>query len=97
MANIRIDPDSMDSRANEYRTEGQNVGQVIAKMDNLLAALQAEWEGEASRSYADRYQSDLKPAFLRAQELIDEIATALNQTASAMREQDAAIASGFRG
>ena len=93
---IRIDPDTMNQRANQYRTEAQNVGQVIQSMDNLLGTLQTEWEGSASQSYKDRYEGDLKPAFLRAQQLIDEIATALDKTAQQMREQDAAIASGFQ-
>lgn len=94
---IRIDPDTMDQRAGQYRTEAQNVGQVISSMDSLLNNLQSEWEGEASKSYAQRYYSDLKPSFQKAQELIEEIAQSLNKTASQMREQDAAIAQGFRG
>lgn len=96
MANIRIDPDTMNARAGEYRSEAEQVGQVISKMDSLLGALQSEWEGEASRSYAERYESDLKPSFQRAQEMINDIAQALDKTAQQMREQDAAIASGFR-
>lgn len=96
MANIRIDPDTMDGRANEYRAEAEQVGQVISNMDRLLSQLQAEWEGEASRSYAERFSSDLRPSFVRAQELINEIAVSLNRTAQLMREQDASIAAGFR-
>ena len=96
MSNIRIDPDTMDARAGEYRAEAEQVGQVISKMDSLLNALQSEWEGDASRSYSERYQGDLRPSFVKAQELINEIAQALNKTAQQMREQDAAIASGFR-
>lgn len=96
MSNIRIDPDTMNVRAGEYRNEADQVGQVIGKMDTLLSYLQAEWEGEASRSYIDRYQSDLRPSFQRAQDLINEIAVALDSTASMMREQDAHIAAGFR-
>ena len=61
MANIRIDPDTMDQRASQYRTEAQNVANVISNMDRLLANLQSEWEGEASKSYANRYQTDFKP------------------------------------
>ena len=95
MANIRIDPDTMDQRASQYRTEAQNVADVISNMDRLLANLQSEWEGEASKSYANRYQTDFKPNMQNVQQLIEEIASALNKTASQMREQDAAIASGF--
>ncbi len=93
---IRITPDVMRQRAGQYRNEAANVNAVIASMDNLLGMLQSEWEGEASQSYAQRY-AELKPGFQKAEELIQEIAQALDQTAAALEETDAAIASGFRG
>ena len=96
MANIRIDPDTMNQRAGEYRQAAGEVGAVISRMDGLLSQLQAEWEGEASKAYADRYYSDLKPSFQKAQQLIEEIAAALDKNATAMREQDAAQAAGWR-
>lgn len=96
MSNIRINPDAMNARAGEYRNEANEVGNVIGNMDRLLAQLQSEWEGEASRSYIDRYNSDFKPSFQRAQDLINEIAAALDITAARMRDQDAVLAAGFR-
>lgn len=93
---IRITPDQMRSRAGEYRVEADNVGNVISKMDSLLAALQTEWEGEASRAYEARF-NELRPSFVRAQELINEIAQSLDSTAQSLEETDANIASAFRG
>ncbi|MGN0517470.1 MAG: WXG100 family type VII secretion target [Acutalibacteraceae bacterium] len=96
MANqIRITPDQMRGRATEYRNESENVAQVIRKMDNLLTALQGEWEGAASESYAAKFQ-ELRPGFVKAQELINEIAAALDATARTIEETDANIASQFR-
>ncbi len=96
MANqIRISPDQMRSRASDYRKEAGIVGEVIAKMDTLLTELQGEWEGEASASYAARY-AELKIGFLKAQELIGEIANALDSTANIVEETDSNIASQFR-
>ena len=93
MANqIRITPDQMRQRANEYRAEADTVNGVISKMDSLLSALQGEWEGAASESYAARYQ-ELK----KAEELIREIAAALDSTARIVEETDSSIASQFRG
>lgn len=85
---IRISPDVMNQRAGQYRNEAQNIGQVISSMDGLVSNLQAEWEGEASNAFVERYQSDLKPSFQRAQQLIEEIAAALDSTANDMRETD---------
>ena len=97
MANqIRVTPDQMRQRAGEYRNQAEAVHSVISKMDSLLQQLQGEWEGQASESYAARYQ-ELKPGFVKAEELIKEIAQALDSVAKSVEEQDRSIASQFRG
>ena len=97
MANqIRITPDQMRERANQYRTEAGTVNGVISKMDSLLQMLQGEWEGAASESYATRYK-ELKPGFVKAEELIREIAAALDSTAKIVEETDTNIANQFKG
>ncbi|MGO5175669.1 WXG100 family type VII secretion target [Ruminococcus sp. LCP21S3_E8] len=96
MANqIRITPDQMRGRASEYRTQASNVESVITKLDNLLQNLQGEWEGQASESYASRYQQ-LRPGFVKAQDLINEIASALDSTANIVEETDTNIANQFK-
>ena len=93
---IRITPEIMRERAGQYRNEANEVNGVIMRMDNLLNNLQSEWEGQASQSYAARY-AELKPGFQKAEELINEIAMALDNVASQLEQTDASIASGFRG
>lgn len=93
---IRITPDQLRDRAKEYRNEADNVNGVISKMDTLLEALMNEWEGSASEAYAARYQ-ELKPGFLKAEELIREIAAALDSTAEIVAQTDADIANQLRG
>jgi len=92
---IRITPDQMRQRANDYRREADTVNGVIVKMDSLLQQLQSEWEGAASESYAARYQ-ELKPGFMKAEELIREIATALDSTAKIVEQTDSEIANQFK-
>ena len=97
MANqIRITPDQMRERANQYRGEAETVNGVINHMDSLLQQLQSEWEGAASESYAERY-AELKPGFMKAEQLIREIAAALDSTAKIVEETNASIANQFRG
>ena len=91
---IRMTPDTMRTRANEYRTESQNVSDVISKMDQLLTTLQSEWEGAASDAYAAKFE-ELRPSFVAAKELIDDIAAALDKTAEAVETTDSRIASQF--
>lgn len=95
MSNIRISPEDMRGRAGEYDAQASAVGDVISEMDRLLGALQEEWEGEASVAYAEKF-NELRPGFVKAQELITEIAEALRQTAQNMEDTDNQIAAGFR-
>ena len=96
MANqIRITPDQMRQRANDNRREADPVNGVSKKMDAILQQLQNEWEGSASESYATRY-SELKPGFMKAEELIREIATALDSTANIVEQTDSEIANQFK-
>lgn len=96
MANqIRISPEQMMERAAQYRAEADVVNGVIGKMDTLLSELMNEWEGAASQSYAERY-GELRDGFVSAEELIREIATALESTAKIVEETDSNIASQFR-
>jgi WXG100 family type VII secretion target len=92
---IRMTPDQMRVRAGEYRTQASNVEQVIQKMDTLLTNLQAEWEGNASEAYATKF-GQLRPSFVEAKNLIDDIAKALDQTANAVESTDNEIANQFR-
>jgi WXG100 family type VII secretion target len=96
MANqIRMTPEKMRSRAVEYTTQASNLQSIITKMDGLLKNLQGEWEGSASEAYAARF-AELRPGFVKAKELIDEISSALKSTAQIVEETDKSIASQFR-
>ncbi len=92
---IRMTPDTMRTRAAQYGAEADRLGEIIRSMDGLLASLQSEWEGASSESYAQRY-AELKPGFLKAEELIREIRQALMATANTLEQTDAMIASQFR-
>jgi WXG100 family type VII secretion target len=96
MANqIRMTPETMRQRANEYRKEAQTVEEVINRMDKLLTQLKDEWEGAASQAYAQKF-SELRPGFVKAKDLINDIAAALDKTAQIVEQTDADIASQFR-
>ncbi len=97
MANqIRMTPETMRIRANEYTNEANNIEQVIGKLDRLLTQLQSEWEGDASRAYAEKF-AQLRPGFVKTKELVDEISAALKKTAQIVEDTDKNIAGQFRG
>lgn len=93
---IKMTPEEVRASANQYRQQAEIVNGVITKMDTLLTQLQGQWEGSGSQSYASRY-ADLKPGFTRAEELINEIATALDAAANAIERGDAEAARQFGG
>ena len=96
MANqIRMTPEMMRTRASEYTTQANNLQQIITKMDTLLRQLQSEWEGEASRAYATKF-AELRPGFVKAKDLIDDISSALRSTAQIVEDTDKNIAGQFR-
>lgn len=97
MANqIRMTPETMRTRASEYTTQAGNIQQVIDKLDRLLQQLQQEWEGDASRAYADKF-NQLRPGFVKTKDLVDEISAALRKTAQIVEDTDRNIAGQFRG
>ncbi len=95
MAQIRVTPDTLRTRAGQYTTEQGNMSTMISTLDTLLENLQSEWEGSASEAYAEKY-AELKPGFEAAENLLGEIAAALNSVADAMEEMDTTIADQFR-
>lgn len=92
---IRMTPETMRQRAGEYTTQANNLQSIITKMDALLKQLQSEWEGNASEAYAAKF-AELRPGFVKAKELIDEISTALKNTAEIVSQTDQNIANQFR-
>ncbi len=81
---IRMTPDTMRERAGEYRTEAENVQNVIDKMADISCNPLTEWEGSASEAYVNKF-AELRPSFVKGKELIDDIAMALDKTCRGSR------------
>jgi len=95
MAQIRMTPETMRTRAGQTDKQAEAVQNVMTAMDNLLNTLKGEWEGEAVKGYEERYNR-IKPSFKNAKALLDEIAHNLRATAQIVEETDKNIASQFR-
>ena len=92
---IRVTPDQMRAQAKQYVIEADKVNGTIARLDSLLKELQSEWEGDASVAFANRF-NELRPGFVKAEELIREISAALNATANTIEQTDEEIAKKYR-
>ena len=92
---IRMTPEQMRQRANEVRVQGENFQDVINRMQQKINELQTEWEGQASRAFAEQFDR-LKPAFNDMRRLIDDIGGQLDATANSVEQLDQDIANRFR-
>jgi len=92
---IRMTPEQMRSRAGEVRKQGDAFQDVIGRMQVIINELQTEWEGQASRAFAEQFDR-LKPAFNDMRNLIADIGTQLDGTANAVEQLDRDIASKFK-
>lgn len=95
MAQIRMTPDTMRTRARETNQSKRKAEEVKGEMDRLLRTLQAEWEGEAVKGYADRY-AKIAPVLKNTIDLLDEISKNLTSTAKIVEETDREIAAQYR-
>ena len=91
---IRITPEEMRGCANSCRNYGDTCQDLIQSTQTLIDNLQQQWEGMASRAYADKFAS-LRPSFDRMRELYEELAQQLDGTAAAMEGLDQEIAGKF--
>lgn len=95
MAQIRMTPETMRTRAGQTDKQAEAMQNLINTMDKLLQTLKGEWEGDAMKGYEDRYNK-IKPSLKNAKDLLDEIAHNLRETAKIVEETDKSIASQFR-
>ena len=84
---ISESPDLLDERAQQFRTEAENFNEVVGRMESLKNTL--EWQGNAATKF-DSVFTELKPGFQKVNEVINELATALNTAAKNFREADQA-------
>ena len=92
---IRITPDQMRIRANEFRQEGEIFQDCINNMQSLINNLQGEWEGLASEKCASQFE-ELKPNFVAVHDLINEIGGQLDAAATEIENLDQDIANRLR-
>ena len=87
MGQLRVTPEQLMERAQEYNTQGEAVGEVIAALDNLISALENEWEGNKASKYISQY-SELRPSFKSMEELVLDLSSTLKAIALGFEEAD---------
>ena len=94
--NIRLNPGELKTFAGQYKSESDNVGDQITRLNELIGNLQDAWAGEASTAFAERYEEH-RESFQKMEQLLEDISQQLNSTATALEGADLDVAGQIRG
>jgi len=95
MSQIRFNPEGLSNASTKLHQQGADLGTLITQMQTVVSSLTDCWEGAAAVAYGEQFAS-LKPGLIKAQELVETIATQIDQTLAAAQELDTNIAGKFK-
>ena len=90
MGQIRVSPETLQTRAREYNKASNEVNSILSNLTGLQQTLASEWEGQAFQGF-DRQFNELKPKVREFAELLEQINLQLVSAARAMEEHDQAL------
>jgi len=93
---ISMSPEQMQQRINEVRNAQNDFKEVFRKTEAIVHALQTEWEGEASRGFADQFARLKQTAFQPMDEMYEGLGQQLTETQRVIQDLDQQIAGKFR-
>lgn len=91
MSNIRVDAQTLHSKANEIRNLKATHDENMARMKTLVTTLSDVFEGQAATAYVNRFES-MQPTFASFSEMIEEFAVALDGVATTFTDTDTTLA-----
>ena len=98
---IKVSPDKLLATADEFRTEGSNMNNLVSQMINMVTSMSSSWEGDASTAYITKFKSleaDLQVLNRMIQEHVTDLQemAKLYSTAEQQNAEDASsLASGI--
>ncbi|CAM4006392.1 WXG100 family type VII secretion target [Mesobacillus zeae] len=93
---IRVTPQELVDMSQRYGAEASQVGDQVVRLDKMIDQLKGMWEGASSQAFDEQY-TNLRPSFIKMQELLEDVRQQLDSTAKALQDADAQIASQIRG
>lgn len=93
---IRVDAETLHTKANELRTMLSNHNDNVSKMRTLVNGLSGEFTGAAATAYIDRFNG-MEATFTQFSEMIESFATNLDTVANSFTEQDNSLAGSLKG
>lgn len=90
-SNIKLSPEQMAQKANEFDSRCEEFNQVVTLMGNMVSSLCEEWAGHSSQAFYDQFDS-LRPSFKATSDLITSISQQLRDVSQIMQNVDQEIA-----
>lgn len=90
MALIQVTPEVLRGKANDVRTYKSEHDEVMAKLKNLVYALNEVWKGEAQDAFVAKYES-MQSTFNEFSVLIENYAKAMDASANQLEQTDAEL------
>ena len=93
---IRVDADTLHSKANELRTLLSNHNDNVGRMRTLVNNLSGEFTGAAATANIEKFNG-MESTFTQFAEMIENFATNLDTVANSFTEQDNSLAGSLKG
>lgn len=92
---IHIAPEQVGERADQFRAQAESLKDIIETMDKYMEKLAQEWEGDSSAAFMAKF-SEIRPGFVTAEEMMREIASALDKNSDRFSNADKKMAAQFQ-
>lgn len=87
MAIIQVTPELLMSKSNEVRNLKSNHDETIAKLRQLVLALNEQWKGEAQDAFVAKFES-MQPTFTNFSEMLERYAQLMDTAAKELQATD---------
>ncbi|MDE6971837.1 MAG: WXG100 family type VII secretion target [Lachnospiraceae bacterium] len=92
MAVIQVTPETLRSKAADVRNYRSEHNDVMAKLKNLIYALNEIWKGDAQNAFLAKYES-MQPTFTNFSELLEGYAKLMDTAANELEATDQSLKS----
>lgn len=87
MAIIQVTPELLMSKSNEVRNLKSNHDETMAKLRQLVLALNEQWKGEAQDAFVAKFES-MQPTFNNFSEMLERYAQLMDTAAKEIQATD---------
>lgn len=87
MAIIQVTPELLMSKSNEVRNLKSNHDETMAKLRQLVLALNEQWKGEAQDAFVAKFES-MQPTFTNFSEMLERYAQLMDTAAKELQATD---------